>query len=340
MRTRPYFRLLAIVIGVVAGIIVAEGLLRLAVRFDLSPVRSFAAFVRSPEGDQSANPEYRKSDDAFLGWELVPFASGGSVRINSDGFRGPEYPREPPSGRKRVAVIGDSEAFGAGLEEDETLSGAVKRDLNTASTNAWEVLNFGVSGYNAMQESRLLETKALKYHPSVVILYYVFNDPVLSLRSFLFAKGPLGRFSLVTLIEWYTFRMRRDRDVDRIYRNDIATDPVGFYRWLHNSEYFDTAATLIRTMARASRERGARFILVIAPEIYGFDDFRNYPYLAIHDKIKALASQDLEVVDPLEDLMALTNNPKQLWVTTDDPHKNREATMAIARRVAVAILGR
>jgi hypothetical protein len=53
--------------------------------------------------------------DAARGWGLNPGAHGrytregnAELRINQDGFRGPDYARPKPAGVVRVAVLGDS----------------------------------------------------------------------------------------------------------------------------------------------------------------------------------------------------------------------------------------
>jgi len=325
------FRFAAVAIGVAAGIIAAEGILRIAIHLDLPPLRSFAAFVHAPEGEHAQDPRYRQSDDPLLGWELLPSVTAGDVRVNAAGFRGPDFTQELPSGVTRVAVVGDSETFGALLKEDETLPGALQRELHAASPCRWEVLNFGIEGYNTVQESRLLETKVLRYQPSVVVLYYVFNDPIMSSRSFLFAKSPFGWSYLVTLVRWQVYRWRQLRDISITAKQEYEADPAAYWRWLHDSEYFDRAAMLIRKMARATRANGGRFVLVVAPEVCGYEDLRKYPFLHVHERLAVLASKDIELVDPLNEVMTLTDNPRELWATADNCHKNRAAVSAVAR---------
>jgi hypothetical protein len=298
--------------------------------------------MNQAEGMRHNSPLHRLSADPLIGWERIPNVTQELVRINSDGFRGPDYPVNVPEGRKRIAVIGDSEAFGELLAENQTLSGALEMQLNAGSGANYEALNFGGPGYNTVQEARLLETKILKYHPSIIVLYYVFNDPIISSRSVISTKTIFHRLYVVCFIEWFLSVRNTIRDVNHHENNlmyyTAQVSPVNFYIQLHNSPYFDTAAAAIRKMARNAKNNGSRFILVIAPEIYGYDDFINYPYKSIHRKLQKLASSDIEVVDPLSNIMALGKKPRQLWVTDYDCHKNKEATAAIAQAVARTIL--
>lgn len=332
------FKMLTMLLGLILGTLLAEGVLRVSVRYGVPDrLLPFIAFMRQVEGTNVDIPLYEPSIDPFLGYGLRPNIRNNTIRVNSDGFRGPDYTRDVPAGKQRLAVLGDSETFGHLLAEDAALPGALQAQLNRTSGSRYEVLNFGVPGYNTMQEMKLLETKVFKYQPSVVILYYVFNDPILSQRSMLVTKTVFHRLYLVSFFDWFLFKRITRNDIESRYREVMADSNarsmVEFYLDLHSSSYFDTTQSLIRQMARKSRQNGCRFVLVIAPELYGIDDFKNYPYETIHRKLRGLASSDIEVVDPLPDLVALGKKPGELWVTDYDCHKNEEATAAIARAI-------
>src|SRR5213083_2702144 len=92
--------------------------------------------------------------DPDLGWHHRPGqrasvampSSSFEVRINAKGLRGPDVPYERRAGRPRVLILGDSQAWGFGVAEDETTASV----LQTAS--GAEVINAGVSGYSTDQE--------------------------------------------------------------------------------------------------------------------------------------------------------------------------------------------
>src|SRR5438876_10653306 len=74
--------------------------------------------------------------DAARGWALNPGAHGeytreghAYLRINHDGFRGPDYPRPKPTGVIRVAVLGDSYVEAMQVAEDQTLTSVIGRSL-------------------------------------------------------------------------------------------------------------------------------------------------------------------------------------------------------------------
>jgi lysophospholipase L1-like esterase len=109
-----------------------------------------------------------------------------TVRINAKGLRGPEFPYERPPGRERLLLLGDSFAFGWGVEEEEDVAGALQRRLPAA-----EVINGACSGWNTLQELQFLRLEGLRYHPAVVLLFFCENDPGGNEARYKFVDGRL-----------------------------------------------------------------------------------------------------------------------------------------------------
>jgi lysophospholipase L1-like esterase len=95
--------------------------------------------------------------DPVLGVRLLPGESmklsfGGNpvttVRINKDGYRGADF---PPPGDDEVLVVGDSQVFGLGVEEQETFSARLQTMLPSA-----HVINAGVPTYGPPEYDRVL----------------------------------------------------------------------------------------------------------------------------------------------------------------------------------------
>lgn len=95
--------------------------------------------------------------------------------INADGFR--DRPREkvPPRGTWRAVVLGDSVAFGYGVEQEATFPARLERLLSRAGAPA-EVLNLAVNGYNPYNEARLFEDVGGAYAPRLVLVQFCVND--------------------------------------------------------------------------------------------------------------------------------------------------------------------
>ncbi len=112
-------------------------------------------------------------------YELIPNAKGyiwgTEVEINAKGYRG----RMGSVGKFdgfRIIVIGDSITFGNKIPLESTYANQLHETLNKSCSNNYEVLNFGVGGYDILQEISLLEHKGLAYKPNLVVIGFCLND--------------------------------------------------------------------------------------------------------------------------------------------------------------------
>jgi len=104
-------------------------------------------------------------------WFILPDFKHRIVN-NSRGFRDKERMYEKGA-RKRIVALGDSTAWGWGVEAEERFSDIVEKRLK-----GWEVINLAQAGYSTDQELLVLETEGLKYRPDIVILLFDRNDVV------------------------------------------------------------------------------------------------------------------------------------------------------------------
>lgn len=98
------------------------------------------------------------------------------VRLNGDGFRDRPHAVSPEPGTRRLLAIGDSYAFGAGIERLEDRFGEQLGAMLAAGTGErWEVINASQGDLHTLQEIALLQ-RVVPCRPDVVVLVYVFND--------------------------------------------------------------------------------------------------------------------------------------------------------------------
>jgi lysophospholipase L1-like esterase len=144
-----------------------------------------AFFGLAPDVHPVQSGRFRLSANPLIGYELVPnFESKRSGpmldfvgRANGLGFRDREHALEKPESVTRVIVLGDSIAQGLLVERsDDVFSAVAERELNGLGGASFEVLNFGVSGYDTRQEVATLREKGLSFTPDVVVLAYCVND--------------------------------------------------------------------------------------------------------------------------------------------------------------------
>jgi lysophospholipase L1-like esterase len=116
--------------------------------------------------------------DSQLGWAHRPNQTGQfnhedfsvTVTHSSQALRDDEYP-VARNEKQRMVVLGDSYAWGFGVEQDERFSEIIE-DRNPD----WEIINAGVSGYGTDQELIYLEETGINFKPDVVLLLFYEND--------------------------------------------------------------------------------------------------------------------------------------------------------------------
>jgi D-alanyl-lipoteichoic acid acyltransferase DltB (MBOAT superfamily)/lysophospholipase L1-like esterase len=120
---------------------------------------------------------WRDTDDMSKG-VLVPNAQvmtqRGLVAINQWGMRDKPYEKAKPANTYRIALLGDSHAFGLGLANDEVFEAVLEKRLNndvsrTSSLN-YEILNFGVPGSFLLSQLMILDDRVLPFGPDAIFL--------------------------------------------------------------------------------------------------------------------------------------------------------------------------
>jgi lysophospholipase L1-like esterase len=168
----PRLRRLLGTLGLVVGSVVAT-LLVLEVTFRLAHVSVGTVQINRATVRKSPNPRLR--------FELRPDSTVEAeveYRINAEGLRGPPLAVEKAEGVRRVAVLGDSVAFGYWVAEEDAFPRQLEGMLNAVRDGGprVEVLNFGVPGYNLDQEIETLRSRVLAFAPDVVVVAFCLND--------------------------------------------------------------------------------------------------------------------------------------------------------------------
>ncbi len=121
---------------------------------------------------------YRELEASFLGGELVPGSStefkGETLSVNPAGLRDRDYAVQKPAETYRIAVMGPSDVMGAGVADSQTFENLLEDRLNRERVGGrrYESINFGVVSFSILQQMQLLEERALRYDPDMVIISY------------------------------------------------------------------------------------------------------------------------------------------------------------------------
>ncbi|HUY32757.1 MAG TPA: GDSL-type esterase/lipase family protein [Pirellulales bacterium] len=98
-----------------------------------------------------------------------------SITINSLGLRGPEISREKARGVVRVAIVGESSAFGYLVDDADVAARRLEANLRARGLEV-EVLNAGVPGYNLFHSTVRYREVVAPLAPDVVLVYLGWND--------------------------------------------------------------------------------------------------------------------------------------------------------------------
>ncbi len=254
-----------------------------------------------------------------------------SYSINEHGFRGASVPIQKPEGVRRVVCLGDSITFGEGVDDAATYPRRLEALLNRNAPPRWEVLNFGVQGHGTVDSFLLYSMYAAQFDPDIVLLGFFLNDAMDGAETIRrneewTADWPISALSHISriseLIERSRIAARMQADYFEAIRRSIDSP-----RW-------ETCRRAMRDLQRLTRERGARFEVIVFPVLWGLES--DYPFEDMHGRIREACREDgIACLDLLEAFKGRA--AADLWVHPTDHHPNAEgqriAAEAIARRL-------
>ncbi len=114
------------------------------------------------------------ADEPGRKYALDPDAVGD---LNADGFNDTAWARPKPDGVVRVALLGDSVAFGSGLPQAAVFPSAAEERLRQDG-RAIEILNLAIYGYDVEQVAATLRHRGWALEPDLVVYAYFTNDHI------------------------------------------------------------------------------------------------------------------------------------------------------------------
>lgn len=256
--------------------------------------------------EDSFNGRHIPSANPKVGYELVPDSSFVGNRgklhvINSFGMRDSALSLEKAPGEFRIAVLGDSVAFGNGVEQNESFPEQLELMLSQLNLSAnVSVLNFGVNGYNTLQEVEVFKDKVLGFDPDLVLVAYVLNDPFdmdenemkdnllkpqvdtsqcrleyVDIRVSCGLKRFLGRSGALRFVKYrfnyLAYRVEFGDFISRLYENDTL--------------YRKNVLTPLTELSALSQEKlNSTPVLVVFPVVSSLDQ-EPYKYSYIHERV-------------------------------------------------------
>lgn len=297
--------------------------------------------------------------DPLLGWAHQPGQEGifetpqfrTAVRINALGLRDREHSYERQNNIKRILVLGDSFAWGYGVEESERFSQVLEEKLDV------EVINAGVSGYSTDQELLWYQNEGIKYDTDLVILEFAGNDvgdndrelvntiyfkpkfvfqddqlvptgypvPETSTQGkityFLSQRSALAYFLVLRYFDFLSLYSQLKADPDASKLPAPGKNP--------ETEPFKLTIALIDEMRSIAESRNAEFIIVTNDRWWNASSGQTY-----EDFISTIESEGFLVLD----VESMTGFDPEKMLIPDDGHWNQAGHEFAAEKIQALIV--
>ena len=296
--------------------------------------------------------------DSLLGWAHEPGQEGifetpqfrTVVRINENGLRDGQHSYERQNDTERVLVLGDSFAWGYGVEESERFSQLLEKSLDV------EVINAGISGYSTDQELLWYRTEGIKYETDLVILVLSGNDvgdndrelinTIYYKPKFVLEEGnlvptgypvpktsPQGRFiySLSQRSALAYFLVQRYFDLLSLYgkikvNSNHVSSPVSGKNT--EQEPFKLTVALINEIKDIAESRKAKFMIVTTDRWWNHPSEETYK-----DFVTILEDERFLVLD----IEAMPGFDPEVMLIPDDGHWNQSGHEFVAEQIKALI---
>ena len=289
--------------------------------------------------------------DSLLGWAHEPRQEGifeshqfqTVVKINEKGLRDREHLYERQNNIERVLVLGDSFAWGYGVEESERFSQLLEKSLDV------EMINAGVSGYSTDQELLWYKNEGIKYETDLVILVLAGNDvgdnnrqlvnTIYYKPKFVLEEGqlvpigypvpktsPQGKFiySLSQRSALAYFLIQRYFDIGALYKNLRVDADTSNASTPSDNHAFELTIALLDEIRTIAESKKAGFMIVAT------DRWWNGPSGATYaDFIGTLQTEGFLVLD----VEAMPGFDPSEMLIPDDGHWSREGHEFVAEQI-------
>ncbi|RQV94063.1 SGNH/GDSL hydrolase family protein [bacterium] len=299
-------------------------------------------------------PLLEPSDDPTIGYELKRNADiewlGCRVITDENGCRIGSSGECSRTDGVRIAVVGDSTAFGWGVNFEHTIGTVFCCEMNKITTRPVGMRNYAVPGYNSEQEMQIFRTRTIDFKPDLIILMHDHNDtlPVTFMSDHLSLHPEIGdnffhsdfiRFLIRRYILWrYKGYQRVDPELNKYTCGYNSSGPL----------YDDHIDILYQFNDLAIRRK----IPVIFISFFAFPDLEKESQQKdildnLHNKLKQrLRKTEFFYFDtyPIHlELMQRNSwkSLKPLWIRSSDPidvHPNAAGHMFLAGKLKDFVL--
>jgi lysophospholipase L1-like esterase len=267
---------------------------------------------------------------------------------NAQNFRDDhDYAVAKPEGVTRVLVIGDSMAFGWGVDLKDGLAEQTEQRMNAKAPDGKrvEVLNLSQPTFNTIAEITLLRTQGLAYDPDVVVLAYTLDDAlsgrVTELGDVSETAMLLAGYVLDTLDPADTQKVEtylKDNGWEKSLDAAKAAKPSGsiyatYFVGHAVPLYWEPVQNRLKELAGLAKAEHFKVVVAIIPSFS--QSWDGYPFEKLHEQVqKEFTARGFTVVDFLP---ALRSVPA-VELTQGGGYPNAKAHSMMADKLAEALL--
>ncbi|WP_339774534.1 hypothetical protein [uncultured Thalassospira sp.] len=291
--------------GVVVAFAIGEGIIRIATANQKNYIIEMWRYAKLLK---------KQSVDPAVGHDHIPnrtaMLENVAVRINSLGLRGPEPVKNAPH---RVAIIGDSIAFGWGVPEDDTLRGNLEKLL----PDSIDVINVGVGNRNIDQAvSQWIDLRNKITADTLVIVVAPRATTSVSTKS----AGWLVEHSALAAIGLTIFEQLSSGE----YGPQALVD--GYKKQWSSPEGKKIIKSAFDKLLKIKNKDKSNIIILDVPEPH---DFNDYKFNFMQQEIRSLSDKyGFEYVSTLSLLKGPPSS--SYWVSDRDVHPNGKALKIMA----------
>ena len=276
-----------VLVSLTLCLLLLEGVIRGLQHLEYLPVYSKQSLKKASPKNAHVNgkPVRSKNKKLFLEYKA------NAPNVNNVGHRGVDFVINKPKNTFRIALIGDSVAYGYGVERNDNFATLLENSLNSngiSDGTKYEVYNFAVSSYGTEAELELYKTKVKNYNPDLVLLVYVLNDPIPPALGVQFVvaawkeEAQFDKFASYTqfgawvYLKWksVTDSYRPERNYQRLYASEVAWNAV---------------QRDLSEMHSLTTKNNSKFAVAIFPLLL---DFNDYPMKKYHQMVADTLEKD------------------------------------------------
>ena len=269
---------------------------------------------------------------------------GSRIRTGPDAYRIPIRPRAFNADAARVAVLGDSSAFGWRVNYEQSYPELFRQYLEEQLGVEIELRNYSVPGYNSRQQIRLFHSRVAEFDPDLLILHHDLNDslPRDEMTRNLPPPPEYGDNALHSSLLKLVFRSLAIARERRYQRFDEAQHTY-VEHYIASGPLYDAH---LDELERFSKELHKLGLPIIAVLFYAYSeaspDLEQDPIYAdllkpLSVKMSAMGYQVLDLYPAYQARMRDRNlkDLRSFWISPTDAHPNALGHRFIARQLAL-----